>query len=237
MIRTATIFRHIIDNTPATIADVLQDRNVAMTMVDTFSDSLDGFDPLAPDLLVVLGGSCGVYQADQYPFLKAEKEIIETRMKADRPTLGICLGSQLMAAAMGARVYKAEQGPELGWFPLDLTEAGQKSSIRFFDNAQTQVMQWHGDTFDLPEGATLLASSQKFPHQVFSYGQNSLALQCHVEVTKKIVKGWSVGAADDVMTGKLDLQKLLHDTEQWADIMQQQTKAFLHDWLDRVGQV
>lgn len=235
MIRNATIFRHIIDNPPATIADVLKDRDIAINLVDTFSDSLDGFDPLGPDLLVVLGGSCGVYQADHYPFLNVEKAILEKRLKADRPTLGICLGSQLMAAALGARVYKADQGPELGWYPLDLTPDGQQSAIRHF--AGTQVMQWHGDTFDLPAGATLLASSKKFPHQIFSYGRNALAFQCHVEVTGKIVKGWSVGAADDVATGRLDLQKLLKDTDQWADIMQQQTKAFLHDWLDGLGQV
>lgn len=237
MIKTATVFRHILDNGPATIAKVLSERDVAITLMDTFEGGLDHFDPLGPDLLVVMGGSCGVYQADDYPFLKDEMRIIKARLQADRPTLGICLGAQLMAASLGARVYKGAQGPELGWFPLVLTEAGRQMEIRHFDPAITPVMQWHGDTFDLPDGAVLLAGTPKFPHQVFQVGQNALALQCHVEVTGPIVRGWSVGAASAVESGDLDLPGLLKDTKQWADIMQKQTERFLRDWLDRVGQV
>ncbi|MGZ9108256.1 MAG: glutamine amidotransferase-related protein [Micavibrio sp.] len=235
MIRTATIFRHILDNGPATIADVLRERDVEMNFIDVFSESIDHFDPLSTDLLVVLGGACGVYQEADYPFLAHERRILERRLKADRPTLGICLGAQLMASALGAKVYKAPQGPEIGWYPLEVNEAGQDSAIRYLDETYTQVMQWHGDTFDLPEGATLLASSEKFENQAFQYGHNGLGLQCHIEVTEKIVQAWSVGAAYDVYEGSLDLKKLLADTDHWAAIMQQQSEIFLHDWLDRVG--
>ncbi len=235
MIRTATIFRHMLDNGPATIASVLRERDVDMTFIDTFADSLDHFDPLAPDLLVVLGGTPGVYQADDYPFLHQERKIIERRLRADRPTLGICLGAQLMAAALGAKVYKAPQGPEIGWLPIHVNDAGQDSAVRYLDADYTRVMQWHGDTFDLPVGAVLLASSDAFPNQAFQWGHNGLALQCHIEVTGKTVKSWGVAAAADVANGTFDLGALTKATDEWSDVMRQQTEIFLHDWLDCVG--
>ena len=236
MIRTAKIFRHSLDNGPVTIEAVLRERNVATEIVDSFAEDLEGFDPLEPDLLVVMGGACGVYQDGLYPFLKTEQDILRRRLKADRPTLGICLGAQLMAAALGARVYKAEQ-PEIGWFPIDLTEAGENSPLRALGRAHTLVMQWHGDTFDLPEGAVLLASSEIFPHQAFQYGRNALALLPHIEVTAYAIKGWCVGAAADVAEGRVDLPGLRKDTAEWAEKMERQARTFLHDWLDGAGRV
>lgn len=236
MIRTATIFRHVLDNGPATIGDVLRERDVEINFIDTFSDSIDHLDPLAPDLLVVLGGAPGVYQEDAYPFLKQERSIIQKRLEADRPTLGICLGAQLMASALGSRVYPGTNGPEVGWCTVQMTEAGNDSALRSLSEDFTRIMQWHGDTFDLPQGAVLLASSKQYPNQVFQWGRNGLGLQCHIEVTRKIVHAWGVNAAQDVLCGKLDLKKLHDETDQYADIMQQQSQIFLHDWLDRVGQ-
>lgn len=236
MIRTATIFRHVLDNGPATIGDVLRERDVEINFIDTFSDSIDHFDPLAPDLLVVLGGAPGVYQEDDYPFLKQERAILQKRLAADRPTLGICLGAQLMASALGARVFIGTQGAEVGWGTIQLSEAGKDSALRCMSDDFTRVMQWHGDTFDLPQGAVLLASSPQYYNQAFQWGRNGLGLQCHIEVTRKIVHAWGVNAAQNVLDGSLDLKKLHDETDQYADIMQQQAQIFLHDWLDRVGQ-
>lgn len=236
MIRTATIFRHVLDNGPATIADVLRERDVEIKFIDTFSESIDHFDALSPDLLVVLGGAPGVYQEDDYPFLKQERTIIQKRLEADRPTLGICLGAQLMASALGSKVYPGPKGPEVGWGTIQMTEAGLESALRVLSSDFTRVMQWHGDTFDLPPGAVLLASSDKYANQIFQWGRNGLALQCHIEVTSKIVHAWGVNAAQNVLNGVLDLKKLHADTDEWAGIMQQQAEIFLHDWLDRVGQ-
>lgn len=236
MIRNATIFRHSIPDSSGTIGQVLRQRDVDITLVDSFFEPLHHFDPLAPDLLVVLGGACGVYQAEHYPFLKDELNIIRRRLEADRPTLGICLGAQLMAGALGQNVYKGAQGPEIGWYDITVNEEGRASVVRHFDSGFTQVMQWHGDTFDLPPQATLLASSPQYPNQIFSVGKRGMALQCHIEVTPYLLQNWFVGAAHAVHDGRIDLGGLRADTEKWSLIMQSQAELFLNEWLDLVGE-
>lgn len=235
MIRNATIFRHSIPDSSGTIGQVLRARDIDITLVDSFFEPLTHFDPLQPDLLVVMGGACGVYQADHYGFLKDEKNILEKRLAADRPTIGICLGAQLIAAALGEKVYKGSAGPEIGWHALTLTEAGQNSPARHFDSDRTQVVQWHGDTFDLPQGATLLASTPQYENQIFQWGRNTMGFQCHVEMTPYLLQNLIVGAAGAVYDGSINLTKMRAATERWATIMQGQTETFLNEWLDQVG--
>ncbi|MCB1876276.1 MAG: gamma-glutamyl-gamma-aminobutyrate hydrolase family protein, partial [Chromatiales bacterium] len=111
-----------------------------------------GVDDLSPaadaDLLVVLGGPIGVNEEREYPFLSEELALLEKRLAADRPTLGICLGAQLIAKALGAQVYP---GPakEIGWSPLSLSSSGADSCLAAVDGGLTPVLHWHGDTFDL----------------------------------------------------------------------------------------
>ncbi len=155
--------------------------------MDVDDDALASLDPLAPDLLVVLGGPVGVYQTEAYPFLADELRLLETRLKASRPTLGLCLGSQLIAAAMGAKVAPAGHS-EVGFSKLTLNDAGQASPLRHLEGVE--VLHWHGDTFALPEGATLLASTELCRHQAFALGPNILALQFHPEPD---AAGWSAG--------------------------------------------
>lgn len=236
MIRNATIFRHSIPDSSGTIGQVLRQRDIDITLVDSFFEPLHHFDPLAPDLLVVLGGACGVYQSDHYPFLKDELNIIRRRLQADRPTLGICLGAQLMAGALGQKVYKGAQGSEIGWHAITMNEKGRDSVVRHFDFDRTHVMQWHGDTFDLPPEATLLATGTNYQNQIFSIGKRAIGLQCHIEVTPYLLQNWFVGAAHAVHDGKVDLPVLQADTEKWSLIMQAQAELFLNEWLDLVGE-
>lgn len=136
-------------------------------------------DLLDPDLLVIMGGPMGVYEQDRHPWMGHEIVRVAERIAADRPTIGVCLGSQIMAAAMGARVYK---GPvnEVGFAPVALNAAGQGSPLA--EIAGVPMLHWHGDTFDLPEDVTLLASTPAFAHQAFARGDNILALQFHPEM-------------------------------------------------------
>jgi GMP synthase (glutamine-hydrolysing) len=235
MIRNATVFRHMLDNDVCTISDVLKTRNVSMTTVDTFADSLEGFDPLGPDLLIVLGGACGVYQNNLYPFLDDELKILKARLEADKPTLGICLGAQLIAGALGYSVFKGTQGKEIGWKVIDVNEAGMRTPVRHFEKSLTPVMHWHGDTFDLPEEAVLLASTDLYPNQVFQVGRRILGFQCHIEVDRKTVRSWLVNEAYNADKGLLDLYRLQKDTDLWAGVMEKQTEKFLNEWLDQVG--
>ncbi len=142
------------------------------------------------DLVVVLGGPIGVYETSKYPWLAEEITTIKLRLERKQPILGICLGAQLMAAALGAKVYPAF-AKEIGWASVDLTDAGHASAISHLHNSP--VLHWHGDTFDLPQGANLLASTVITPHQAFSYGSNALALQFHPEIDTRRIETWLIG--------------------------------------------
>lgn len=230
-------FRHTNCDGLGSIAHILKKAGESHVYVDTYLDELDGFDPLAPDLLIVLGGAPGVYQAELYPFLKQERAILEKRLAVDLPTLGICLGAQLMASALGANVYKGPQGPEKGWLPLQVNEAGMKTPVRHFDAAHTSMMQWHGDTFDMPQGATLLASSDKYRHQIFSFGKNAFAFQCHIEVSPNILKSWLVQSAGDVADGEIDLAAIREGNAAHAHTLMRQTETFLLEYLSQIKEV
>jgi GMP synthase (glutamine-hydrolysing) len=235
MIKTATIFRHCRADPSGTIGKVLRRRNIAVTGIGTPFESLEGFDVSAPDLLVVMGGACGVYQAGLYPFLEAERRIIGQRLEAGRPVLGICLGAQLMAAALGAEVHKGDAGPEKGWHPVNVTQAGRNTPARHFDAALTQVMQWHGDTFTAPPGAVLLAGSEKYPHQMFQAGTNSIGIQFHPEVDEEVFREWCVDAAYDAYSGQIDLGGMMETAAQYLPVMERQTTIFLNEWLDQIA--
>ncbi len=149
-------------------------------------DRLDVSDPdfadadfISPDLVVLMGGPMGVYEADRHPWIGHEIERLRDRLAVDRPTLGVCLGAQLVAAAMGARVY-AGPSPEIGFAAIALTEPGYESPLRHLNGCA--VLHWHGDTFDLPFGAQRLAHSDPYERQAFRRGDTVLAVQFHAEM-------------------------------------------------------
>jgi GMP synthase-like glutamine amidotransferase len=142
-------------------------------------------DPLGIDWLVVMGGPMNVYEYRNYPWLREEKRFIETAIRQGKRVLGICLGAQLIADALGAKVYQNEE-KEIGWFPITLRPEARS----FFEGCPStlEVFHWHGDTFDLPSGAAWLAESEGCKHQAFSYGQNVIALQFHLEMNATAVQ-------------------------------------------------
>jgi len=152
---------------------------------ESLPGSLDGWDAM-----IVLGGPIAVYEADENPFLDAEIDLLRMAIGQDFPTLGICLGSQLIAHAAGAKVY-AGQVREVGWGTVELTETLASDSLFSGLPASLPVFQLHGDTFDLPEDAERLAGNQAYPNQAFRIGQRVYGLQFHVEVTRDLVKNWT----------------------------------------------
>ncbi len=230
-----TAFRHLYSEGLGSLAQVIEKAGGSYQYIDTYRQDFASFDPLSPDLLIVLGGTPGVYQADDYPFLKQEMAMMEKRLSRDLPTLGICLGAQMMAKVLGANVYRGPNGSEIGWYRLQLTAEGENSPVRHFAPEKTMMLQWHGDTFDLPDGATLLASSEKYINQAYCWGKNALGLQFHCEITPGMLRGWSVASADIVAEGKLDIHRLRRDTEESGPHLIAQTEKFMQEWLKLTG--
>lgn len=142
------------------------------------------------DGIVILGGPMNVDETDRFPFLTDEIKLLQQAFRRELPTLGICLGAQLVAKAAGATVIKGP-GPEVGWFPIQLTEAGRQDPL--FTGLPEELMSfhWHEDTYTLPAKAVRLASSAQYPQQAFRLGPAAVALQCHFEVTPAIVERWA----------------------------------------------
>lgn len=187
---------------------------------------------LEADLAVVLGGPIGVYETDRYPFLKTELAALERRLATRRPTLGICLGAQLMAAALGARVYPGGR-KEIGWSPIRLTEAGRTSSLAHL--AGQPVLHWHGDTFDLPSAAVRLASTDLYENQAFSLGHHALALQFHPEADYRRIEQWLIGHTGELSAAGIDIPDLRTRSQELGPGLQVAGAKLLTDWLDRLA--
>lgn len=233
----ALILTHLQQEGACTLGSLLIERGMRTRTINTPRYGTDDIDPLRPDLLIVMGGPVGVYQAADYPFLQGEIDILRTRLKASLPTIGICLGSQLMAAALGATVIKGAQGKEVGWHTLKVTKHGEASPAKHFASEKTSMFHWHGDTFDLPQGATLLASTDQYENQIYTYGKNALGVQCHPEVREDQLGEWCVLFQSDV-TGEnplIPVHELRRQTAENIVNLNRQAKLFFSEWLDEVG--
>ncbi|HVA81744.1 MAG TPA: gamma-glutamyl-gamma-aminobutyrate hydrolase family protein [Candidatus Binataceae bacterium] len=159
--------------------------------------------------LIVMGGPMAVYQTERFPFLKDELLLIEDAIKNGRPVLGVCLGAQIVAAALGAKVEKNPAGKEIGWYPVRLLAAAREDRL-FRGLAETITpFHWHGDYFDAPSGAVALAASDKTPCQAFRYGEKTWALQFHLEVTRAGVENMAGAFARDLEREKISANTML----------------------------
>lgn len=229
--KIALAIRHVAFEDLGSIAGPLRQAGYRIEYLDASEDDLTAVDPLAADLLVVLGGPIGVYDEHIYPILATEKAILKQRMAANLPTVGICLGAQLMAAALGSRVYPGPE-KEIGWSRLQLTPEGLDSPLCHLED--TTVLHWHGDSFDLPEGCQRLASTGVCANQAFSRGPNILGLQFHPEVIASRFENWLLGHAFELSVAKLDPRSLRAAASNHGQKLEQASDRMFADWSSRL---
>ncbi len=231
--KTVQAIRHIGFEDLGSFANPLREAGYDVEYIDVAERDPATLDPLGADLVVVLGGPIGVYDHVAYPVVTEEIRLLQARLAADRPALGICLGAQLMAAALGARVHPGT-AKEIGWSALDLPETAEPNPLALLRGVP--VLHWHGDTFDLPEGGTLLASTAICTNQAFSRGPNVLGLQFHPEVLAARFEHWLLGHAHELATAGTDLAALRMDAVRHAGGLERAGAALLAGWLSRLTQ-
>ncbi len=212
---------------------VIREQGLSVTSVNTGKGERIGGDKMY-DALILLGGPMGVYEVDEYPFLRDEMELIRTYHREGKPVLGICLGAQLIAEALGGKVYKGEE-KEIGWYRIYLTGEGRRDPLFRSMPDVPVVFQWHGDTFELPEEGIRLAYSYIYPNQAFRIGKNIYGLQFHIEVTEDMVKEWLLTYRDELEREGIRVDPILKGTERYINDLNHYAAGFIKGFAALVG--
>lgn len=227
MTLTAAAIRHVAFEDLGLLEPLLREHGYDVVTVDAGIE-----DTVAPittsDLVVVLGGPVGANDADRYPFLADELSALRDRVAADRPTLGICLGAQLLARTLGADVG-ASGHTEIGYAPITLTPHGLRSPLRHL--AGTPVLHWHGDRFAIPAGAQRLAGTEKCDNQAFALGPNLLGLQFHLEVPPEAIERWLIGYVDSLSALGIEPAELRRAAAAAGADLTRAARAVIAEWL------
>jgi GMP synthase (glutamine-hydrolysing) len=232
MPKTCLAIRHVAFEDLGLLGPLVAARGYEVRYHDAGVERFDAETLAAPDLVIVLGGPIGVYEGEIYPFLTAEIAAVSARLKADKPMLGICLGAQLMAASLGARVAPGPQ-KEIGWAPLTLTDAGHASVLAPL--GVTPVLHWHGDNCDLPAGCERLASTTHCPVQAFARTPSQFALQFHLETEPARFENWLVGHTVELGKAGIDPRTLRAQAKAHGAATAAAGRAVLSAWLDSVA--
>lgn len=231
--KTALVLRHVPFEDLGLLAPLLQQRGYAVRMHDAGVGPLQDHLHPAPDLLVVLGGPIGAFDEAAYPFLADTLALVGERLARRQPVLGICLGAQLMARALGAG--GAPMGhKEIGFAPLALTPDGERSALAPLADG-TPVLHWHGDQFEIPAGSVSLAATPLCPHQAFAVGTHALALQFHLEADLARIEQWLVGHACELAAAGVDLHALRAGARKHGAALARAANAVFGAWLDGIG--
>ncbi len=226
--RNALVIRHVAFEDLGTLGPALGRRGYRIRYVEP--GGLDVDATRRAQLVVVLGGPIGACDDARYPWLASEAALLEERVHAGRPTLGICLGAQLIARALGSPVYPAGSR-EIGYGPIELTAAGRESLLRHLDAPETRVVHWHGDTFDLPERARLLASTVVCANQAFSIDDRILGLQFHPEFEAASLERWLVGHSVELALAGVEPSSLREQAKRFGPALERQAAVLWDAWL------
>lgn len=237
MPRTAYAVRHVAFEDLGIFEDLLIERGFNVEYRDAGIDALNTPEVREADLLVILGAPISVNDTQDYPFLFEEVELIKARIASQKPVLGICLGAQQIALAAGAQVDPTG-AIELGYSPVELTEAGHESVLAPLGN--TPVLHWHGDAFTLPESSPSLACTQMCENQAFTLKDAAgrpyaLALQFHLEVNPRHIEQWLIAYADYIRASEQDATVIRREASLYAEKLTTAATEVLNGWLDQVN--
>ena len=210
------VFRHIVHEGLGTLESFLKRSQFAIEYRDLFQRDPIPQDPQGYDFVISVGGPMNVDETDRYPFLLSERQFIAKAIYYHISVLGICLGAQMLARALETPVYRGPQR-EIGWYPIELSQEAKNDSVfHTVEDRRPIVFQWHGDTFDLPQGAVRLASSDLYPNQAFRFG-NSYGLQFHVEITAKMIQDWLSKGENELKSSDppISKERVLQDTQKY----------------------
>jgi GMP synthase-like glutamine amidotransferase len=228
------VLQHISCEPPGAFADVLAERDAEIVTVELDEGgSLPGWQDF--DHIIAMGGPMSVNDDDRVPWLAGEKRFIAQAVRAGKAFWGTCLGSQLLAASLGARVYAGAR-PEIGLLPVLLTPEARNDPLFRDMPAALTTFQWHGDTFDLPSGSVLLASSPMFPNQAFRWGDRAYAVQFHLEVSAGMAREWGeVPEYRDALEKTLGpgaLDRMVAELEREESAMAGMGRRLFERWLE-----
>jgi GMP synthase (glutamine-hydrolysing) len=227
------VLQHIACEPPGVYEDVLDERGATIHRVE-----LDVGDPLpdwrAFDAIVAMGGPMGALDDDEHPWLTDEKRLIADAVRSGLPFWGVCLGVQLLAASLGARVYPGP-APEVGVLPVLLTDEALADPVFAGTPRELLSLHWHGDTFDLPDGATRLAGSPAYPNQAFRVGADAYGVQFHLEVSPALAREWAdvpaYAESLERVLGEGALDRLIGELEARADGLLSHGRQLFERWL------
>lgn len=228
------IIKHVEIEGPGLIEDCLNEERIPYQILSLES----GLHLPKPDDfrgIVILGGPMNVYEEDRYPFLREEDLFIKEAIQRGKATLGICLGAQLIAKALGAKVTKAPV-KEIGWYDVSLTGAASRDPLFSGLPKTFPVFQWHEDTFDLPSAGELIATSNPVPHQAFRYGENAYGLQFHLEATEDMIRDWTTTYEEEFDGFNIPLLpklKILSETEKKIGAYKKRSAEFFRNFFTR----
>jgi GMP synthase (glutamine-hydrolysing) len=236
MSKTALILQHTPEERGGLFEEILLERGWNFEVLPLFSGAQLPPSTEKFGMTLVLGGPMSVNDDEGYPFLNREITFIKRALKLGHPVLGVCLGAQLMAKALGARVYP---GPhkEIGWYWLSQTPSAKSDPLFSFFDSHFLVFQWHGETFELPPEAVGLAGNIAYHNQAFRLGGLSYGLQFHMEVTQPMIETWLSSWSNEIKEAKpqpLTARDILEDTGIYLDRLQAQGERFFSGYLSLV---
>lgn len=234
--KKALVIQHVASEGLGNLEPVLIKSGYEINFIRLWLDDFSKFDPIKPDLMVVLGGPIGVYNRDKFPLLDKEINFIKMRTKfKNLPTLGICLGSQIIAHTLGANIYPGQNGFELGYHQL--TNLDGSSLFSNLNQNELKVLHWHGDTFDLPPGTKRYASSKQYINQAYATENfKIMGLQFHLEVAPTEFEGWLISNAPELLSDpQINIAELRSDNLKYGIPLQEFAIKFWTTWINQIN--